>query len=91
MADEDTGDTGADAGDAGGADGTGPPAGEAELGAAVDDAMADEVKRARARFVQQILGVDRAEGVGRGEEHWNESLRRDAHRDLGQEPPDDAV
>jgi hypothetical protein len=78
-------------GEGGGADGTGPSAGEAELGAAVDDAMADEVKRARARFVQQILGVDRAEGVGRGEEHWNESLRRDAHRDQGLEPPDDAV
>ncbi len=80
MRDEDTGDD---------TDGTGPSGGEAELGRAVDDAMADEVKRARARFVQQILGVDRAEGVGRGEEHWNESLRRDAQRDLGQEPPGD--
>ncbi|HEY2195349.1 MAG TPA: hypothetical protein VGH76_24035 [Actinomycetospora sp.] len=63
---------------------------DAELGAAVDDAVADEVKRMRARFVAQILGVDRAEGVGRGEEHWNESLRRDTHRDVGVEPPDDA-
>lgn len=78
-------------GETGAADGTGPSGGEAELGAAVDDAMADEVKRARARFVEQILGVDRAEGVGRGEEHWNESLRRDAYRHLDEQPPDDPV
>jgi hypothetical protein len=50
------------------------PAGESELSAAVDDALADEVKRQRARFVQEILGVDRAEGVGRGEARWNEAL-----------------
>jgi hypothetical protein len=71
----------------GAGDGAAPD--EAELGAAVDDAVADEVRRMRARFVAQILGVDRAEGVGRGEEHWNDSLRRDAHRDVGQDPPDE--
>ena len=66
-----------------------PGAGEAELSAAVDEALADEVKRQRARFVQEILGIDRAEGVGRGESHWNESLHRDSQRDLGLEPPED--
>ena len=65
------------------------PGGESELSAAVDDALADEVKRQRARFVQGILGVDRAEGVGRGESHWNEALYRDTRRELGLEPPDD--
>jgi hypothetical protein len=58
------------------------------LGSAVDDALAAEVKRQRAEFVARIVGIDRAEGVGRGEEHWNESLRRDALRELGQDPPD---
>ena len=61
----------------------------AALSAAVDDALADEVKRQRARFMQEILGVDRAEGVGRGEAHWNEALYRDNRRELGLEPPDD--
>ena len=65
------------------------PGGESELSAAVDDALADEVKRQRARFVQEILGVDRAEGVGRGESRWNETLYRDSQRDLGREPPED--
>ena len=51
--------------------------------------LADEVKRQRARFVQEILGIDRAEGVGRGEEHWNENLYRDAQRELGIDPPND--
>jgi len=64
-------------------------AGESELTAAVDDALVDEVKRQRARFVQEILGVDRAEGVGRGEAHWNEALLRDARRELGVDSPDD--
>ena len=67
-----------------------PPGGEAELSAAVDEALADEVKRQKARFVQEILGIDRAEGVGRGEEHWNRSLYRDFQRDVGLEPPDDS-
>jgi hypothetical protein len=66
-----------------------PPGGEAELSAAVDEALADEVKRQKARFLQEILGIDRAEGVGRGEEHWNEALYRDFQRDVGLEPPDD--
>jgi hypothetical protein len=74
--------------DGGGDDEVGP-AGESALTAAVDDALADEVKRQRARFVQAILGVDRAEGVGRGEVHWNETLYRDNRRELGLEPPDD--
>jgi hypothetical protein len=65
------------------------PAGESALSAAVDDALADEVKRQRARFVQEILGIDRAEGVGRGEARWNEALHRDQQRELGLEPPDD--
>jgi hypothetical protein len=65
------------------------PTGESALSAAVDDALADEVKRQRARFVQETLGIDRAEGVGRGEERWNEALLRDRRRELGLEPPDD--
>jgi hypothetical protein len=65
------------------------PSGESALGAAVDDALADEVKRQRARFVQDILGVDRAEGVGRGEARWNEALYRDRRRELGLDPPEE--
>ncbi|WP_433781162.1 hypothetical protein ACQPX6_15820 [Actinomycetospora sp. CA-101289] len=61
---------------------------EAALGAAVDDVVRAEAKR---QFMARFLGVDRAEGTGRGEEHWNESLRRDHLRDLGADPdgPDD--
>ncbi|PVZ03478.1 hypothetical protein [Actinomycetospora cinnamomea] len=73
------------------AEGTPDGDAQAEIGGAVDDALADEVKRQRARFVQAYIGVDRAEGVGRGEEHWNESLHRDLYRDLyrdlGVDPP----
>ena len=65
------------------------PSGESALSAAVDDALADEVKRQRARFVQEILGIDRAEGVGRGEARWNETLHRDSRRDLGLDPPEE--
>ncbi|MEQ3552917.1 hypothetical protein WIS52_20830 [Pseudonocardia nematodicida] len=36
-----------------------------ELAAAVDEAVADELKRRRARFLQEIMGADREEGVGR--------------------------
>jgi hypothetical protein len=73
-----------------GDDGDAPgPGGESELSAAVDEALADEVKRQRARFVQEILGVDRAEGVGRGESRWSDALYRDSQRELGLEPPDD--
>lgn len=72
-----------------GASDDGGPTGESALSAAVDEALADEVKRQRARFVQEILGIDRAEGVGRGEDRWNEALYRDQQRELGLEPPDD--
>lgn len=65
------------------------PTGASALSAAVDDALADEVKRQRARFVQEILGVDRAEGVGRGEARWDEAHDRDHQPELGLEPPDD--
>lgn len=64
-----------------------PDDAETEIGGAVDDALAGEVKRQRARFVEAFLGVDRAEGVGRGEEHWNASLHRDQHRDLHPDLP----
>jgi hypothetical protein len=57
-------------------DETTPPPAESELSAAVDDALEDEVKRQKARFVQRILGLDRVEGVGRVEEH-RERLERD--------------
>lgn len=70
--------------DSSGDDATQPEA-EADLAAAVDDAMKLEIKRQRARFVQQIIGLDRGEGVGRREE------RRDDHlyRDLGMDRPED--
>ena len=61
-----------------------PPPGESELSAAVDDALKDEVKRQRARFVQEILGLDRVEGVGRIEEH-----RERRERDEDVDRPDD--
>ena len=62
------------------------PSVEGELADAVDDAVEPEMKRARARFVQRIVGLDRGEGVGRGERHWDaESYRR-----LGLEPDDPA-
>ena len=67
----------------------GGPTGESALSAAVDEALADEVKRQRARFVREILGIDRAEGVGRVEDRWNEALYRDQQRELGLEPRDD--
>jgi hypothetical protein len=74
--------------DEGGTDGGEPtpesdPDSEAALGAAVDDVLRAEAKR---QFMERFLGVDRAEGTGRGEEHWNESLRRDHLRDLGADP-----
>lgn len=58
---------------------------EAEIGAAVDDALAAEIKRQKARFVQQIIGLDREEGVGRREEYWDDG----PYRELGLEKPDD--
>jgi hypothetical protein len=54
---------------------------DAGLGAAVDDAMAAEVKRQRARFIQRIVGLDRAEGVGRSEAHRDDSTYRDLDPD----------
>jgi hypothetical protein len=54
--------------------------GESELAAAVDEAMADELKRQKARFIQQIMGVDRIEGTG----------RLDEYRERGPEPDDDS-
>jgi hypothetical protein len=66
-----------------GGDPTPDPEAEAALGAAVDDVVRAEAKR---QFMARFLGVDRAEGTGRGEEHWNESLRRDHYRDLAADP-----
>ena len=68
-----------------GADGDSTPDSEDEaaLGAAVDEVVRAEAKR---QFMARFLGVDRGEGTGRGEEHWNEALRRDQHRDLGADP-----
>jgi hypothetical protein len=54
------------------------PSVESELAAAVDDALADEVKRQKARFLQQIMGLDRIEGVGRVDEHRERGLDPDA-------------
>ena len=52
---------------------------EAELGAAVNDAMDAEIKRQKARFVQHIIGLDRIEGVGRRDEQWDDGFHdRDA-------------
>lgn len=69
-------------GERSGDDDTGPPA-DADLGAAVDDALEDEVKRQKARFIQQIMRLDRAEGVGRGNEIWED----DFDQDPGADPP----
>ena len=61
-------------------DPTTPSTAGSELSAAVDDALQDEVKRQKARFVQRILGLDRVEGVGRTEEHRERLERDDADR-----------
>jgi hypothetical protein len=58
------------------------------LGAAVDDALTDEVKRQRARFVQAFLGADRHEGVGRGEAEREDRLRLELGLDGPEEPTD---
>lgn len=55
---------------------------EDEMGDAVDDAMAEEIRRQKARFVQHIVGLDRIEGTGRAEERWDEGFDRH-HRDEG--------
>ena len=64
---------------------TEPPAGD-PLGSAVDDAMNAEIKRQKARFVQQILGLDRIEGVGRAEEQWADGFDR-RHDNDGPDDP----
>lgn len=71
-------------------DDDGPSQAEAELGAAVDEALAEEVKRQKARFVQEIMGLDRMEGVGRSQaelEDRQERARRayEADRDTGKD------
>jgi hypothetical protein len=57
-----------------------PSEDEAALGAAVDEALADEIKRQKARFVQEIMGLDRGEGVGRDDARRNDSTYRDLDR-----------
>jgi hypothetical protein len=59
-----------------------------ELGAAVDDALTDEVKRQKARFVQAFLGADRHEGVGRSEGEREDRLRLELGLDQPEEPTD---
>jgi hypothetical protein len=58
------------------------PPDEAEIGAAVNDAMDSEIRRQKARFVQHIIGLDRIEGVGRRDEQWD-----DGFHDRHQDPP----
>jgi hypothetical protein len=74
-----------------GDDATPPPDGadadvEAALGAAVDDALKDEVQRQKARFVQEIMGLDRQEGVGRDDGLRNDSTYRDLDPDRRDDP-----
>lgn len=59
-----------------------------ELGAAVDDALTDEVKRQRARFMQAFMGADRFEGVGRAEGEREDRLRLELGLDEPEEPQD---
>ena len=59
---------------------------EAALGAAVDDALKDEVQRQKARFVQEIMGLDRQEGVGRDDGRRNDSTYRDLDPDRQEDP-----
>ena len=68
------------------ADGSTPSPEESEMGAAVDAALADEVKRMRARFVQEIMGLDRGEGVGRTESGREDDTYRDLDPDRRDEP-----
>lgn len=63
-----------------------PSEDEAALGAAVDEALADEVKRQKARFVQEIMGLDRGEGVGRDDSLRNDSTYRDLDPDRRDDP-----
>lgn len=59
-----------------------------ELGAAVDDALTDEVKRQKARFMQAFMGADRFEGVGRAEGEREDRLRLELGLDEPEEPQD---
>lgn len=61
---------------------------EDELGAAVDDAVSDEVKRQRARFMQAFMGADRFEGVGRAEGEREDRLRLELGLDQPEDPAD---
>jgi hypothetical protein len=59
---------------------------EAALGAAVDDALADEVRRQKRRFVQGLMNLDRNEGVGRDDGLRNDSTYRDLDPDRRDDP-----
>lgn len=82
---EDIADSGAGRGE--GDDAT-PPSDDAEaaLGAAVDEALADEVRRQKRRFVQGLMNLDRHEGVGRDDGRRNDSTYRDLDPDRRDEP-----
>ena len=55
----------------------------------MDDALADEVQRQKARFVQEIMGLDRQEGVGRDDGRRNDSTYRDLDPDRRDDPGPD--
>ncbi len=59
---------------------------ETALGAAVDDALADEVRRQKRRFVQGLMNLDRHEGVGRDDGRRNDSTYRDLDPDRRDDP-----
>lgn len=52
-------------------DGGDAPQEDPQLAAAVEDAVRPEVDRMRAAFIRAIVGLDRGEGVGRGEPDWD--------------------
>ena len=55
---------------------------EAALGAAVDEALAAEVQRQQKhRFMQELMRLDRGEGVGRDDGLRNDSVYRDLDPD----------
>jgi hypothetical protein len=59
------------------------------IGDAVDEALTDEVKRQKARFVAAFLGADRIEGVGRVEGEREDRMRLELGLDHPQEHPED--
>lgn len=61
-------------------DGTPDRSSDDPVAGAVDAALADEVKLQKARFVQALLGLDRADGAGRSDERWDEGFDR-RHRE----------